>query len=51
MKHTNLYNEIEIHEPDTSWHPVAVAVSTIIAATFIIFAVGTLMVDVMMLVK
>jgi len=42
-KHTNLGDEIfTMNEPDTSWHSTLVGVVAMIAVTFIIFVVMSL---------
>ena len=38
-KHSNLWNEIEMNKPDTSWHSTLVGVVAMIAVTFIIYVV------------
>ena len=41
-KHTNFTGEIDMHEPDTSWHTTLVGVVATIAVTFIIYVVMSL---------
>ena len=38
-RHTNLWKEIEMKKPDTSWHSTLVGVVATIAVTFIIYVV------------
>jgi hypothetical protein len=51
-KHTNLYHEIyTAKKPDTSWHRVLIAVTIMIALSFLIYLAGVLVIDVMPLIK
>jgi hypothetical protein len=51
MKHTNLFDEIEMNEPTTHWHSTLVAVVAMIAFGFIILMVATVISDVMPVVQ
>ena len=41
-RHTNFMHEVDMHEPDTSWHSTLVGVVAMIAVTFTIFVVMSL---------
>ena len=36
-KHTNFMHEIDMHEPDTSWHSTLVGVVVTIVVSFFVF--------------
>ena len=42
MKHSNLWNELEMSKPDTSWVGTLVGVVALIAVAFTIFTVMSL---------
>jgi hypothetical protein len=50
-KHTNLYNEIEMHKPETDWYGILSGVVLLIASIFFIFAVSTFVIDVLPLIR